>query len=175
MFSLQEAALESNLLIEESGFPLFSSRQCTQSLSLVPSGELMRTVNGELLFVGETTQQKYRSVIRGKDRCPPAFEGLWRGRAVRVHCIQPLVQVGEGKREMTLTRPAVSRSYAVFDAARTPLDYEEEQRVVRLNQSHNGPWYVQYRPLLDMMISDIYWESSERQGEQTWLISLEEI
>ena len=66
---MKETALEFSI----GGLPPLSARGCIQTLSAIPLGGLHRTINGALIFTGDTKARKYRSTIRGKDKAPPAL------------------------------------------------------------------------------------------------------
>ena len=83
--------------------PLFSSRKCTQTLSLSASS-LERTLDGAVVST-RLYPRKYISTIECQDKAPPAFDTLDVGSAVQVDYITHLTQpVSRGQKEVTLAR-----------------------------------------------------------------------
>jgi hypothetical protein len=154
---------------------LFSVPHCTQELTHIPQGTFMRTLAGSMVFTGGASDYKYRTLIKGQGQEPPAFEGMYRGRQVTVHCIQYLAQrVSRGVNEVTLARPCVQGSVAVLDTLRRPLPHTLiDDRHVRLTHPEGG--LIQYQPRLEMLIMDLHLEAHEKQGVMHWKIVLEEV
>lgn len=68
----------------------YSARGLTQSLEPIPSGNLRRTINGELVDLTPTQFRKYQSTITCKDQVVPAFDDAWLGHLVTVQCVAEL-------------------------------------------------------------------------------------
>lgn len=100
---------ETDLILEgvrgNSFFPLFSARECLQSLEPISQTVLRRTINGTLVCVEDKGYRKFQSVISCKDTTPPAFEKLWTGTPLKVGCIQRLTQaIPQGVLDLYLER-----------------------------------------------------------------------
>ena len=163
------------LKIESEGMEPFLAPPCTQELTLLPHGTFLRTLTGQMVFTGKKGGDKYRSLIKGQGREPPAFDGLWRGKKVTVNCIQYMAQtLPRGIKSLRLMRPCVPRSLMVFDTLRRPLRHELiEGTQVELLQGEGG--VIQYQPRLEMLITDLHIEAKEKLGLINWKIILEEI
>jgi hypothetical protein len=165
------------LIIEGgAGEPLFSAIHCTQEFSLVKQGVLTRTVNGEMVFLGNTEHQKYITHIRGRDPQAPALESLWRGREVFVHCIQFLTQeIAIGVDEVMLSKSPCPQSISVFSQeGDTPFQLTSN-RAVHLETISSKKRFIRYRPLLKMMVVDTWMNVQEKQKVIEWMMKLEEI
>ncbi|OJV47958.1 MAG: hypothetical protein BGO28_03780 [Alphaproteobacteria bacterium 43-37] len=165
------------LIIEGGGGePLFSAAHCTQEFSLVRQGMLTRTVNGEMVYLGNADHQKYITQIRGKDSHAPALENLWRGREVIVHCIQFLTQeIASGVNEVVLSKLPCPQSIRVLGfEGDTPVHHISEKAIfLETESSHKR--FLRYRPLLKMMVVDVEMSIQEKQNLIEWSIHLEEI
>ncbi len=164
--------METELIIEGSGFPPFSARGCRQDLSLVPSGEFRRTVNGDLIYLGPVSH-KYRSVIACEDKTTLANEGaLSRGSVIRIACLQRLWQKGSGV--VTLERDCVGGSLAVTDECQSPVSFEMiDKRHVKVEGE--SPAYIGYRPWLSMRVVDLTLYTDEWGLKAGWKLTLEEV
>ena len=88
---------ETDLKLSCGGLPPWSARGCTQILQPIPTGDLRRTVNGQLVYTGLQSHQKYQSLIQCEDKIPIALDGLWTGNEIEVSCIQSLTQKMSGQ------------------------------------------------------------------------------
>lgn len=170
---------ESTLYIEQAGFPPFSARGCTQNLAPMAQGQLLRTVDGRLVFTAPQGHAKYESTIHCKDEGSPALNQLWRGSNVTVHCIQRLSQeVHEGQRTVTLSRAAVPNSLSFMDqqGAVQPVLYTLQDTEISLPTGlpHAGTWYLSYRPMLKMVVKDFHLETNEWGLKVGWTLNLQE-
>jgi hypothetical protein len=83
--AIPEATL---LVMSPHGIPLYSARGLTQTLTPCADAKPspLRTINGELRFLGGSQMKKYESVITCTDVEAPPFSGLWPGDIVLVNC-----------------------------------------------------------------------------------------
>ena len=165
------------LIIEGGGSePLFSATHCAQDFSLVKQGVLTRTVNGQMVFLGNPEQKKYITHIRGRDPQAPALEALWRGREVHVHCVQFLTQeIDSGVDEVALSKSPCHGSIRVFSQAGEAHFQLISHKVIRLEKSCSHRQFIRYRPLLKMMVVDVWVNLQEKQNLIEWTLKLEEI
>ena len=106
---------KSHLKITNAGLTPWSGANCQQTLSPISTGNLLRTVNGKLVYIANPGQEKYQSVITSTDQLPPAFDNLWRGQTVQIQCIAELWQQLAGNTG-SLARPHVPDSVQVTNA-----------------------------------------------------------
>ena len=184
--------MQTELVINRGGFPPFSARGCQQTLQPINTGELRRTVNGELIYTGKKGHHKYQSVIECQDEAALVIEGIWRGEAITVQCIQRLwqeivVDDETAVLNVTLDRPPVSGSIMVSvsdasTAANTDIQtllLNEPTNVQQLAIHHHfkkgDRVYVNYRPQLQMRVIHFSLASNEWRQTCGWRLSLEEI
>jgi len=119
------------LVMTPTGVPLYSARGLTQSLTPCTDAKPtpLRTINGEMRFVGGSQMRKYDSVITCTDQNAPPFSGLWPGDIVTVQCVAELSYLTDtGSPERTVVR---SRTVGAF----TLYCPEIQFMVVDFNQS----------------------------------------
>jgi hypothetical protein len=76
------------LILSGIGVPLFSWRGLTQTLTPIQAAvNLRRDINGTLFDLSRQQFQKYASKITVTDVNAPAFDGIWPGMQVTVHCV----------------------------------------------------------------------------------------
>jgi len=171
---------ETRLKLSIGGLPPLSARGCTQTLTPCPMGDMRRTIAGKLVYTGQEDRQKYRSIVRGKDRLPPAFKGLKRGHILGVECLSSLTQkfMGNGKQtQMTLDRPPVHGSViaSTLDQEEVPIEIASRQVQFLSTPKSNQEIYVSYRPHLEMLVTDFEIETDEWNLTCSWYLGLEEI
>ena len=187
--------MEKILQIEGEGLPKFSAVGCHQTLTLTHSGQSIRSINGELIFVGDPTLKKFKSVIRSVDRLAPPVASLLKGQMVTVSCIQELSQRVDGAyREVRLmrmpvpgsiqcrgflernvTKPSLSLS---IPGRESELPFCLKEELVQLSSACpplKESWFVHFRPQLQMMVLDFSLDTDERHGKSGWSLTLEEI
>jgi hypothetical protein len=169
---------ESDLRIKGVGFPPLSCRDANQTLTPIPHGELRRSVNGELCYVGTKRHHKYQSRVVCADQNLPGLQQVWVGAVVEVECISPLWEsfVLEGEETtQKLSRPVVAGSLLVKLRDNTPVDFQWEDGVLTLPPGERKAALVSYRPCLKMRITSFDFKESEWQEDRGWQLSLEEI
>ena len=128
----------------------YSARGLSQSLEPISaSGQLRRTINGELIDLSSAQMRKFSSVIRGTDQLSPAVNGIWVGSTVTVDCIVELAYI-------TATG-------------------EAPERTIVTGSSRTEGAFTYYRPQLVMMVTG--WDiDHDEYGQQVgWSLSLEEV
>ncbi len=166
--------METLLKIEGIEFPAFSARGCQQNLSIVSEADLFqRTINGELLFLGDEGGAKYTSTLTCQDKDIPALAHLSRGAVVKVSCIQTLTQpLKAGK--ATPIRSVVDGSLACFDIKGRKIPFKVSKGgVVDSGAIHEG--YVRFRPILTMRIINFHFKIDEWGAKVGWTLELEEV
>ncbi|MBX9977743.1 MAG: hypothetical protein K2X98_05820 [Alphaproteobacteria bacterium] len=166
--------METELWIEGVGFPLFSARGCVQELIPVPGNDnlFQRTVNGDLIYLGDDSDVKYRTTIKCQDKEVPAFAHLWRGSLVKVGCMQPLIQpLSNGK--ATLSKPFIDGSVKVCNRTHKSVPFNLLGQDIRSEDCDDG--YVIYRPILSMCLMDFLLSHNEWGAKAGWNLTLEEV
>lgn len=169
---------ESDLKIKGVGFPLLSCRGATQNLTPIHHGEMRRSVNGELCYVGTSRHHKYQSRILCSDQNLPGVQQVWVGATVEVECISPLWEsfaLGNEETTHKLSRPLVGQPLLVKYTDNTAVDFEWNDGKLTLPEGEGKTVMVSYRPCLKMRITSFDFKESEWQEERVWQIGLEEI
>lgn len=142
-------ANETLLVLTGIGVAPYSARGLEQSLKPISaSGQLRRTINGELIDLSETQLRKFSSTISGRDQLSPVTNGIWPGRTVTVSCVAELCYPTSGG---SPDRPVVSGSQRVEG----DMTY--------------------YRPQLTMRVVDWQINEDEWGREVGWSLELEEV
>lgn len=179
---------ETLLTLSGIGFPPYSARGCQQTLQLIQQPALHRTVNGQLMAVANPLFQKYRTVIEGADKHPPALDNLSMGHPVTVGCIQRLWQEVHNVStpgaaidldtcpSIRLGRPAVEGSIVVINDVRQPIAFTpSDPQTIILTAPPMGKSYVGYSPILDTRLVDFKLAIDEWKHASTWKLVLEEV
>ena len=141
----------------QTGLPPYSARGVTQSLRPIGgSAVLRRNINASLMDVSDPIFRKFESTISGDDVEPPAFEMVWPGALLTVHCSAMLSRVvstedsTEDTTEGQFERPAVPGSIVIAGD------------------------FIRYRPILEMRVTG--WDMAEDEWRRgvAWSLSLEE-
>jgi hypothetical protein len=149
-----------------------SARECTQTLSPIPQGILRRTINGVLVCVSNGGHRKFQSTISCRDQTSPAFEGMWKGTVVRVHCLQ-FITASAPSLHFQLEREG--EDIHIYDnLMKTWPVIQEPDRWIRLSEGFPGG-FVTYRPILTMMVKSYAQETNEWGGSVGWTLELEEV
>lgn len=97
---------ETVLDLVELGIIPQSGRQLGQTLTLDTAGSIRRLANGDLKARMRPSLRKFRSAITFSDIYPPAFNDLWAGDIITVHCAAEI----SGKVGSAFVRPHVPGS-----------------------------------------------------------------
>ena len=169
--------METVLTFSTGGLPPFSARGCVQTLKPIQLGQMVRTVNGELLHLGPKAL-KYKTIIEAKDKSVLAVDNFSPGSVVRVGCIQRLWEKIENGIH-TISRQEVSGSVAVIDSDQNNLPFSQLGTKITIDQSirlsSDRDFFVTYRPYLDMLITDFSLKTKEWSMENEWTLHLNEI
>lgn len=142
------------LIMDGIGIPLYSARNLTQTLSLIPpmsggSGTLLRrSVRGKMIDLTYQQFQLYGTKITCTDRRAPALSGVWPGKLVTIHCVTELCYpIGDHAQ-----RPSVSGSERIEDH------------------------FIFYRPVLEMIVTN-FQPNQHQEWEQNvvWELDAEEV
>jgi hypothetical protein len=166
-----------HLTIQGVGFPPYATQACTQVLEAIPQGDFVRSLKGDLVFLGNKGAHKYRSTLEGTDANPPAFGSLFSGQVLTVHCIQRFFEEVTGP-HVRLTRPAVPTSLYAVDALGQPVAFEEEaedQSVTIPNWTQDPSIFVSYCPVLRMAVLSFSLTSKGEGSGTRWSMTLEEV
>jgi hypothetical protein len=137
------------LRIIGAGLPPYSARGLTQTLEPIePATYQRRDLNFKLHNLAHPRARLYRSTVTCTDRQPPAFDGLWPGMTVTVHCVKKLCRETDSD---GLGRPAVPGSEVAAGG------------------------FTRYRPELVMMVVSCPQSFEEWRAREGWEIELEEI
>ena len=165
---------ETDLTLSCGGLPPWSSRNCTQELQPIATGELRRTVNGELLYTGLKSYEKYWSLIKCRDRAPLAFDSLWCGQEMTVGCIQRLWQPISGK-SCVLARDYVQDSIVMTDEKGQPLKVQNQDARKLEWEGSIERGFISYCPLLKTRVVSFGYDTDEWELEVSWFLKVEEI
>lgn len=167
---------ETNLILDITGFPPESARNCTQELYPVSNGEFRRSVNGELMFLETTQRKKYHSIISCNDVNTPIIDKLWIGSQLNVGCIQNLWQsIPPQTTQITLIRPAVAGSVSAVNNFGEPIPFKQMDNEIQLYQPYEEKIFVSFRPWLNMQVINFSMTTTEWDMEGGWKLELEEI
>ena len=169
--------METELILSVGGFPPLSARGCKQELIPVSKGALRRTINGELVLVGNQ-DLKYKSIIQCDDKTSLATNGLYPGAEVMVGCIQRLwqkVKEGGENEPITLERYPVKGSICVVDDNQKEVVIKELDGKTILLQDRHKTYYISYRPWLNMRAVTYSLNTDEWGIKGGWSLEVEEI
>ena len=151
----------------------FSARGCTQTLSLLSQDILRRTINGNLICVGNGGHRKFVSIISCKDKAPPGFDGLWKGSLLKVGCIQSLTHVVPGSSEKVYLEREPMAIHLHEYSGKTWSVERGQDRWVGIPQEFPGG-FLTYRPELKMVVQNYFLETDEWGLTVGWRLELEE-
>lgn len=155
-------------------FPPFSARECTQSLSLIETSSLRRTINGKLVSLAPLSHRKFTSTIICQDKISPGFENLSAGMELKVGCIQSLtVTLSKETRDVILERLPVSCHLYDQEGNLLKIEKEDGQKITLPPDFSGG--FITYRPWLHMLIKTYQMETDEWASTVRWRLELVEI
>lgn len=168
--------METELTISIGGLPPLSARGCEQELTPIIQGEFHRTINGDLIYLGENFHTKYKSTVTCNDKTAIATDGLHRGSEIKLGCIQRLWQKIEPDQiELNLDKLPVPESICALDKDNNPIPIKfADKHLVTLETPHQGG-FICYRPLLSMRVIGYNLRTNEWGIKVGWQIECEEI
>lgn len=169
---------ETSLILEGAELPPFSSRSCIQTLEPIKSSKIMRTVDGNLIYLGEPSYEKYKSTIIGEDKNALALNQLWRGKILKVSCIAELWHsTHKASQEYKLIKEAVEGSIYALDINRKNVEISTEQGIVKWDATNieGDVIFIAYKPIIYAMVIDFNIHATERLLKTKWELSLEEV
>ena len=134
---------ETVLDLVELGIIPQSARQLGQTLTPDRAGSLRRLANGELKARMRPSLRKFRSTISFSDTYPPAFNGVWEGDVVTVHCASEI----SGKAGETFVRPHVEGSVIWRNALGDVIPSGADEAV-----APSGATNFTFRPTITFMV-----------------------
>src|SRR5258708_4949912 len=139
----------SNLVLLGMGIPFYSARGLTQTLAPIQSirnnrNNLRRDIGGNLANLTPVQYLKYSSKVSASDQAPPAMDSVFPGTALTVWCVSTLSYATGG----SPNRSQVSGSLVLS----------------------NG--FYSYRPILNMMVTDLSDDFGEWTAGHKWEITL---
>ena len=175
--------MQTQLIINRGGFPPFSARGCQQTLQPLDTGELRRTVNGDLVYTGKKGHHKYLSIIECQDEAPPVLEGIWRGESVDIQCIQRLWQeiIIDDETDVLkikLDRKSVTGSVIALRDGETEFALQvidSDNVEIQHRFQKDDRVYIHYRPQLQMRVTNFTLVTNEWRQTCGWRLLLEEI
>ncbi len=169
--------METELILSLGGLPPLSARGCVQELIPIEQGKLHRTINGELIFVGQMSS-KYRSIIYCTDKTSLATTGLSPGTTIQVGCIQRLWQKitpDPLNSPVVLDREAVEESIIVMDNTQKPIAINHVDGTEVQLADRQETYYLSYRPWLTMRTVRYNLHTDEWGLKTFWQLELEEV
>lgn len=160
--------LQTDLRIYKKGsdrvyIPIGASSGCSQTLSLLSSCNITRSIEGVLSEI-KTIPVKYESKIRytdEKNQYAIAFEGLTMGDILIVECVQRLVsrQIS-APGEIKLDKKPVKGSVWLHDKNGSVKPLPKAEQAIKLTQE-DLPCIVSYRPVLEMVLIEMISKHTE--------------
>lgn len=167
---------ETVLVIGDLFFPVGAGRGITQTLTPLDNGRLRRTVNGQLIDTTRAANRKFSSSITCTDMDSPSLAGVWKGTEFTIECIAELNQlVSPAADTVTLIRNAVPASIFGITAGGdriAPSSFDDETFEAVFAEDVIA---VNFRPILDMRVTDFSIDEDEYGAETAWNLGLEEI
>jgi len=165
---------ETNLKIGNLVIPAGSGRGITQSINLVDSGDLRRTVNGTLIDLTRDENRKYTSTISASDQKTPSLAGIWKGMELIIESISTIRQlVNPASNSATMIRDYVVGT--VYGRDINGVKILPTSIIGLIANFPSNIVMVEYCPKLTMLVSDISIDSDEYEATQSWTIDLEEV
>ena len=159
-------ASETVLDLLELGIIPQSARQIGQTLTLESAGSLRRLANGQLKSRMRPSLQKFRSTISFSDTYPPAFNALWAGDIVTVHCAVEL----SGKVGSAFVRPHVPWSVIWRNALGDVVASGADETVAPM-----GATNYTFRPIIIFMVEGWDLDADEYGAVVSSALNLREV
>lgn len=178
---------DTDLLLTGIGIPTFSARGIQEQFAPVDLGELRRDINGNLRdLTNPALHRKYALALSGSDAYPLPYDGIWRGKAVTVHCTTLLgapATFSAGAGSAHLGREAVSDSgLAQFGTRYTSTVTISHSSGGTADAAANfgdasiaGAGMIFYRPILYCLVRSWTLDGNEWDGKRAWTLDLEEV
>jgi len=158
----------------QSHLPAFSSRGCTQTLSLIDTQSLKRTLDGSLESFGPA-YKKYRSQITCHDKRAPAIESLVQGTSLWIASIVSLsMPLSREMSECFLSRDPVEDSVFIYHDNQC-MRPQSNGRHIKWDQRFEKTAFLSYRPQLLMKLTNFHLEYKEWDLQIAWRLDLEEV
>jgi len=162
------------LRISGISFPPFSLRYCQQTLELVHTGSLRRTIQGRMVNVG-VSYQKFKTRIEGADKNPPPIDTLKFGDVVTVSCIQRIWQTVQPGTIFTPIRPYVLGTLLAIDADNNPVPIVEQEEGGSFATEAEEILSLSFCPILEMRLMHFSTQAEEWGRGSVWHLDFEEV
>jgi len=169
---------ETVLKFGDIALPTGSSRFISQTLQPIDNGDVRRTVNGNLRDMTRDENRKFEGQLSSTDQATPALAGVWKGSIHIVECVKKFRDnLSPAAAAVTLIRDPVVGS--VFGYVADPCEKVLPDTVGGVgNRDITFPQdvdYIEYRPILTMMVLANSINEDEAAAEEGWQIDLEEV
>lgn len=157
--------------------PAGAGRGISQTLKPIDNGDLRRTVNGELTDLTRIQNRKFESQISVTDMSIPTLSGLWKGDVLSIECISKLNElVSPESATHTIQRDPVTDSIKGYDSSGVKVPLLSFGGTGNRDLTFDGNVaYIEFRPILEMMILSMSFNHDEYEAEAGWTIDLEEV
>lgn len=163
---------QTDLAISGVVIPYGSARGVSVSISPIEAGAMRRTINGTLIDLTRSTHRKHRLEIQCQDTIAPTLAALWRGQTVSVFAPLRLRQaLASGA--ATLVRspvPGSVRCWTADGSIQIPATVSGTSV-----SGAAGASYVEYQPIMSMMVMERSEDFAEWDATTGWSITLEEV
>lgn len=170
--------MTSETLLTISGvvFPPGSGRGISQTLTPIGGGEILRTVNGDLVDLTRPEFQKFATEITCSDMEAPTLAGIWPGKDVTIGCIKMRWQpVSPAADTVTLIRDPVAGSVLGYSAAGALVALNTGASNGRSLVFVGNVALVGFRPSLVCRVTAWDDNTDEYNASVAWKLSAEEI
>lgn len=169
---------ETVLVFGDIVLPKGSSRFLTQTIQPIDNGDVRRTVNGNLRDLTRVENRKFETQISSTDQATPALAGVWKGSVHVVECVKKFRDnFSPAGAAITLIRDPVVAS--VFGYVADPCEKIAPSSVGGVGNRDitfsEDVDYVEYRPILTLMILANSVNEDEAAAEEGWQIDAEEV
>ncbi|WP_323811269.1 hypothetical protein [Yoonia sp. 67-2] len=158
-------------------FPPGSARGISTSIEQIESGELRRTVNGNLVDLTREELRKYAISLSCDGMSLPGFDSVWRGMICTITPpVRWIIKVEPGQNSVTFARPAANAK--MFDAETNnpfPDPIIGSNGTSATFSAQASVAWIEYQPIFQTRVVGRSESSEEWEASATWSLELEEI
>jgi hypothetical protein len=170
-----------DFLPEDHTKPVFSMKECTQSLTIKNPTEERLDIFGNSVYLGLYKKQpRYESVITGHESIDPLFQHLKNGGIFWVACITPLQTESfiESQSIVCGCKPVKNSLLWVENPLAPGKILKEDEVTIEDNtlyweEKRSG--FITYRPLLKMRLEEYSVQRKEWEQSTQWKLILSEV